>query len=149
MNDPCAGNDAPFNSSLLYTQPKAMQHISEGAVLAGIVDKFAAAVLIQHSSDLQHSIPGPPDPCWLYDLVLRQLLASACRWATSSPSAPDSLDPSSCRPCGKCASVWTCQSIVIQQTRSQNQVHSILCACKSTRGTMKQLASPQYIVTIM
>lgn len=51
---------------------------------AGIVREFAAAVLTQHEGDLQSNIAGPPDPVWLYDLVMRQLLASACRRACCS-----------------------------------------------------------------
>ena len=61
---------------------------------AGIIKQFTVAVLQQHSNDQDQGVPGPPDPCWLHDLVLRQLLTSACRHA-----APAHIRPLMCYGC--------------------------------------------------
>lgn len=59
--------------------------LTQRAWAAGIVRHFTAAVLSQHARDLNNNVAGPPDPCWLHDLVLRQLLSSASRYIPSLP----------------------------------------------------------------
>ncbi|KAK9807159.1 hypothetical protein WJX73_002203 [Symbiochloris irregularis] len=73
------GNSVPFLYKHLEQRGAVEDQAPAVAELAGIVAQFTNAVLEQHSNDQANGVPGPPDPCWLHNLVLRQLLVSACR----------------------------------------------------------------------